>query len=80
MNAQTHLTNNTYVAAYQSEVKADLQAARTTTELLQAFRRYTDRWLARTKARRTSGAGVRSVDGASSAGACEIPKRLDLAT
>lgn len=79
MTGHNHLTSNSYVAAYQAEVKADIQDARMAHNTLRAtFQRFAE-WVANAKAsimatRRSAAVstGNRRFDRSSATGACEI--------
>lgn len=48
MTGYTALTNHTYVAAYQAELRADLHRGGASRGKLEAINRLAERWLSRT--------------------------------
>jgi hypothetical protein len=48
MTGYTALTNHTYVAAYQAELRADLHSSGASRGKLEAINRLAERWLTRT--------------------------------
>jgi hypothetical protein len=48
MTGYTALTNHTYVAAYQAEIRADLHSSGASRGKLEAINRLAERWLTRT--------------------------------
>jgi hypothetical protein len=83
MTGHNHLMTNAYVAAYQAELKDDMQSARVRDGRLRAVYQRVGAWLVKTRARitathRSSAASteVRSFDRSSATGACEISDGL----
>ena len=83
MTGHNHLMSNSYVAAYQAELKDDLRSARRGDNPLRAAYQRVSAWITETRARTTAGkrsrvasTDVRSFDRSKSTGACEISDGL----
>ncbi|MCL1588612.1 MAG: hypothetical protein M3092_09345 [Actinomycetia bacterium] len=83
MTGHNHLMSNSYVAAYQAELKDAIRSARRGDNLLRAAHQRVSAWLTETRVRttaakrsRVASTDVRSFDRSSSTGACEISDGL----
>lgn len=85
MTGQNHLMSNTYVSAYQAEIRDELESARRGDTRLRAVYERTAAWAVKTMARATgihrseaASLRLRSFDRSSATGACEIDDGLAL--
>jgi len=83
MTGHNHLMSNSYVAAYQAEIKDDFRSARRGDSRLRAAYQRAAAWLIErregttaAKRSRVASTDVRSFDRSSSTGACEISDGL----
>jgi hypothetical protein len=83
MTGHSQFTSDSYVAAYQAEVRADMRSARVGHSVLGARRQRSATWLSKLWARITGNhrqsvvsARMRSFDRSSATGACEISDGL----
>jgi hypothetical protein len=83
MTGHNHLMSNSYVAAYQAELKDDMRSARLSDSRLRAAYQRVTEWLIETTVRttavkrsRVASTDVRSFDRSSATGACEISDGL----